>query len=63
MPMFEAHIKPSDTKQVMEWINKASKGELRALIHPHTADGGLIDHTKNARWVGEPMALHLGIFE
>lgn len=61
MPMFEFHISPKDAASVMQWLIVHGRG-LRALVHPHTGDG-LADHTRLARWVGEPLKLNVGIFQ
>jgi aromatic ring-cleaving dioxygenase len=59
-PMFEFHVAPAAAAGVMGWLEKNGRG-LRALVHPHTGDG-LADHTRHARWVGEPLALRTDIF-
>lgn len=61
-PMFEAHIAPREAGRVMEWLASA-EGSPVALVHPHSVDGGLADHTKNARWVRGPLELELRIFD
>lgn len=63
VPMFEAHIDASMAGEVMQWIDASGQG-MKALVHPHSADGGLADHTRHARWVGgEPLQLTTSIFK
>eukprot|EP00386_Alphamonas_edax_P007444 GDKI01024793.1.p2 GENE.GDKI01024793.1~~GDKI01024793.1.p2 ORF type:complete len:131 (-),score=26.00 GDKI01024793.1:21-413(-) len=59
LPMFEAHIKPEQAFDVMHWLHERN---AVALVHPHTQDGGLADHTKNARWVGQVLEVVTDIF-
>jgi DOPA 4,5-dioxygenase len=60
LPMFEAHVHPKLASQVMQWLHQNTT--LSALVHPHTKEGGMTDHTKNARFVRGPLKLNLGIF-
>jgi hypothetical protein len=58
--MFVAVIsKPEDrgtVNQVIEWL-EANRNGLSVLVHPHTTDGFLEDHTTHALWLGTPMKL------
>ena len=37
----------------------ANHGNLSVLIHPHSTEGALADHTQHAFWAGEPLPLRI----
>ncbi|HWD68127.1 MAG TPA: DOPA 4,5-dioxygenase family protein [Caulobacteraceae bacterium] len=59
LPQFEVHFLGDAEPQVRALI-KASG--LTALIHPLTNDD-VADHTRLARWIGEPLALDLSVLD
>jgi DOPA 4,5-dioxygenase len=59
LPQFEVHFPAAALTAIRAII--ASTG-LRALIHPLT-DDDLADHTTNAHWIGEPLALDLAALD
>ncbi len=53
LPQYEVHFRARSLPRIVT----ALKGSgLRSLVHPLT-DDDLADHTANARWIGEPVAL------
>jgi DOPA 4,5-dioxygenase len=46
---------------LIPWLDKHREG-LSVLVHPITIDD-LIDHTKLACWLGQPVALRLKMFQ
>jgi DOPA 4,5-dioxygenase len=58
-PQYEVHFYRKALPAVLERI-KASR--LRALIHQLT-DDDLADHTSQALWIGEPLALDLSVLD
>ena len=59
LPQFESHFAEPWRDAVMAMIARTG---LRALIHPLT-DDDLADHTTNAHWIGEPLALDLSVLD
>ena len=55
LPQYEVHFAEPARAAVTAAI--AATG-LRALVHP-LSDDDLADHTANAEWIGEPLALDL----
>mmetsp|Transcript_7288 Transcript_7288/g.18712 ORF Transcript_7288/g.18712 Transcript_7288/m.18712 type:complete len:165 (+) Transcript_7288:584-1078(+) len=59
-PMFVVAIdKKSDrgkVNDVIEWLEANRKG-LSVLVHPHTTDGFVDDHTTHEVWLGTPLEL------
>ena len=53
LPQFEIHFRERWLAAITDILEKSG---LRALVHPLT-DDDLADHTVNARWLGEPVAL------
>jgi len=57
-PMWESDF--SDLKykdkwwEVVNWL-ETNHGDQIILIHPHSINGGYIDHTEYAYWVGDPL--------
>ena len=47
--------------EVVAWLRREHAG-LSVLVHPNTLDGGQIDHTKHAIWIGQPLRVRLGVF-
>jgi aromatic ring-cleaving dioxygenase len=43
------------------WL-MANHGPFSVMVHPNSVDGGRIDHTENAFWLGPPTPLRLEIF-
>jgi aromatic ring-cleaving dioxygenase len=50
---YEIHFRERDLEEIVAGIEASG---LRALIHPLT-DDDLADHTRLARWIGEPVTL------
>src|SRR5215813_1816652 len=46
---------------LIPWL-EAHRAGLNILVHGRTSNG-LVDHTANASWLGEPSKLNLSIFE
>jgi len=46
---------------LIPWLD-AHRAGLNILVHGRTGNG-LVDHTANASWLGEPSKLNLSIFE
>jgi aromatic ring-cleaving dioxygenase len=59
LPQFESHFAERWCEEVMAMIEPTG---LRALIHPLT-DDDLADHTVDAQWIGEPLALDLSVLD
>ena len=59
IPQYEVHFRRRALPTVLERI-KASR--LRALVHQLT-DDDLADHTSQALWIGEPLALDLSVLD
>jgi DOPA 4,5-dioxygenase len=59
VPQYEVHFYRKALQTVLERI-KASR--LRALVHRLT-DDDLADHTSQAFWIGEPLALDLSVLD
>ena len=59
LPQFECHFPERWREAVTAMIEPTG---LRALIHPLT-DDDLADHTTNAHWIGEPLALDLSVLD
>ena len=59
VPQYEVHFLRKALPSVLERI-KASR--LRALVHQLT-DDDLADHTSQALWIGEPLALDLSVLD
>ena len=53
IPQYEIHFRERSVEEVVARIEASG---LRALVHPLT-DDDLADHTRLARWIGEPVAL------
>jgi len=53
IPQFEIHFRARALPGITAAIEESG---LRALLHPLT-DDDLADHTRLARWIGEPVAL------
>ncbi|MCJ1260999.1 hypothetical protein MMC22_000863 [Lobaria immixta] len=59
--MFEVDIfTPAQFGAFIPWL-VINRGPLSALVHPNTGDDER-DHTQRATWMGERIALDLGIF-
>eukprot|EP01130_Rhizamoeba_saxonica_P002719 TRINITY_DN12480_c0_g1_i1.p1 TRINITY_DN12480_c0_g1~~TRINITY_DN12480_c0_g1_i1.p1 ORF type:complete len:127 (+),score=25.40 TRINITY_DN12480_c0_g1_i1:1-381(+) len=63
IPMWEADFKRCDgdleiVQQVVDWLKENRNGHS-VLVHPHTGDGDLADHSRNALWLGEPVELRV----
>jgi len=56
---FEIHFRENSVGAVVAAIEATG---LRAVVHPLT-DDDLADHTRLARWIGEPVALDLGTLD
>ena len=48
----------SDRERVEAFLRREHDG-LPILLHPHTVDGAVADHTRHARWVGEQLPILL----
>lgn len=59
IPQYEIHFPERALAGVVAEIEASG---LRALVHPLT-DDDLADHTTLARWIGEPVALDLGVLD
>lgn len=60
--MFEVNIfTPAQFGAFIPWL-VINRGPLSALVHPNTGDEER-DHTQRATWMGERLALDLGIFK
>ena len=57
LPMFEVNFKRSELDAVLLFLNK-ERNEHDVLIHPVTGND-LLDHTKHAQWLGNPLDLDL----
>jgi DOPA 4,5-dioxygenase len=53
IPQFEIHFREPSVQAVVSMIEASG---LRALVHPLT-DDDVADHSRHARWIGEPLAL------
>ena len=56
-PMFESHL-TSQTLSVIESLLVANRKSCSILIHEKTGDH-VYDHTKGARFLGEPLELNI----
>ena len=56
---FEAHFREASLPTVVAAIEASG---LTALVHPLT-DDDLADHTRLARWIGEPLALDTSVLD
>mgnify|MGYP000380008722 CR=1 FL=1 len=56
-PMFEAHVSAQRLPEI-EVLLVENKGSCSILVHEKTGDH-MYDHTKGARWLGEPLELNL----
>lgn len=59
IPQYEVHFLERSLAGMIAAIEASG---LRALVHPLT-DDDLADHTTLARWIGEPVALDLGVLD
>jgi aromatic ring-cleaving dioxygenase len=59
IPQFEVHFIERSLPKVIAAIEASG---LRALVHPLT-DDDLADHTRLARWIGEPLALDTSVLD
>jgi DOPA 4,5-dioxygenase len=59
LPQFEVHFTGTAESEVRADIESSG---LVALIHPLT-DDDVADHTRLARWIGEPLALDLTVLD
>jgi DOPA 4,5-dioxygenase len=59
MPQFEVHFY---RKALPIMLQRIKASGLRALVHRLT-DDDLADHTSQALWVGEPVALELSVLD
>jgi DOPA 4,5-dioxygenase len=57
LPMFEAHVS-AEKLPVIEAQLVANRVNCSILVHEQTNDH-MYDHTKGARWLGEPLVLNL----
>jgi aromatic ring-cleaving dioxygenase len=57
-PMFESHV-TSQALSVIESLIVANRKSCSVLIHEKTGDH-VYDHTKGARFLGEPLELNIG---
>lgn len=55
--MFESDTRSPETFLKILNYYQLNHGELSVLIHPRSNQGDLIDHTKNALWLGEKLPL------
>jgi aromatic ring-cleaving dioxygenase len=56
---FEVHFLAEARSSVVATIEASA---LRALVHPLTHDD-VADHTSLAQWIGEPLALDVGVLD
>jgi DOPA 4,5-dioxygenase len=59
IPQFEVHFLEEARSSVVATIEASA---LRALVHPLT-DDDVADHTRLAQWIGEPLALDVGVLD
>lgn len=59
LPMFEIAFPDAHRAAVLDWL-QAHHGGQSVLLHPETGND-LVDHTDNARWLGERLDLDLSI--
>ena len=59
VPQFEVHFFERSLASVVAAIEDSG---LRALVHPLT-DDDLADHTKLAKWIGEPIELDVTVLD
>jgi DOPA 4,5-dioxygenase len=59
VPQFEVHFLDRSRPKVVAAIEASG---LRALVHPLT-DDDVADHTSLAQWIGEPLALDVGVLD
>lgn len=59
LPQFEVHFIAAAEPQVRALIDASG---LTALVHPLT-DDDVADHTRLARWIGEPLELDLTVLD
>ena len=59
-PMWEADFARYENKdkwrEVVAFVEKEREG-VTVLIHPHSEDGHVADHTRHAYWAGAPLKL------
>lgn len=48
--------------RLIPWL-EANRSGLSVLVHPLTGDDVLAEHSTHARWLGDPVALRLEVFE
>ena len=58
---FLEHGNSAKWEEVIEFLTVNHKG-LSVLVHPHTTDGGLADHTTHAFWIGVKLDLITSLF-
>lgn len=61
LPMLEVNFSKARYLTVVQWLEK-ERGPLNILVHPQSGDD-YTDHTQNAIWLGEPVALKLELFK
>jgi DOPA 4,5-dioxygenase len=57
LPMFESHVSAEDLPAIEALLN-ANRVNCSILIHEKTGDH-VFDHTKGARFLGEPLELNI----
>ena len=57
LPMFEAHVSAENLPAIEAQL-VANRVKCSILVHEKTNDH-MYDHTKGARWLGEPLELNL----
>ena len=62
LPMWEADFAEYGNadrwEEVISWLER-ERGNLTVLVHPHSTDGSLADHTVHATWLGTPLQLRM----
>ena len=58
LPMFEAHVSAENLPAIEAQL-VANRVNCSILVHEKTNDHMYYDHTKSARWLGEPLELNL----
>lgn len=61
LPMLEVNFTHAQYSNVVTWLEN-ERGSLNILVHPQNGDD-YTDHTKNAVWLGVPVALKLEVFK
>lgn len=59
IPQYEIHFPESSLAEVVEALEQSG---FRALVHPLT-DDDFADHTRLARWIGEPVELDVTVLD